>query len=162
MDDYEQRIIDDISEHGWFCVSVFDGKESPDFSYSVGFWETLESPELVVYGLPLKLMHSMLWSAFRQIQSRKLKIGDGVRWSGLIEGFDCISRPVHRSQICRDTLNSALWYRRHRKGSDHDLSAYQLFWPGKLDGLFPWESGCSDIVRESQPLLYLPRETGVA
>lgn len=42
------------------------------------------------------------------------------------------------------------------------LQAYQVFWPGAVQGLFPWESECVDEVRELQPLLYLPRVTGLA
>lgn len=153
VDEYEQRIIDNVAEHGWFCLSVGAGDDRPGFSYSVGFWETLKTPELIVFGLPFKLMHSMLWSAFRQVKSGSSKIEDGARWSELIDGFDCVSRPVHRTQITRDTFNSALWYLRHRTGSDQYLDAYQLFWPGRSDGLYPWEGGCSEIVRQIQPQL---------
>jgi hypothetical protein len=33
----------------------------------------------------------------------------------------------------------------------------QIVWPGKLDGLFPWEEGCNELVIERQLPLYLPR-----
>jgi Domain of unknown function (DUF4262) len=162
LDDYEQKIIDNVAEHGWHCVAVGAGDDDPSFAYSVGLWETLKTPELITFGLPLKLMHSMLWSAFRQIKSGQTSVADGVRWSNLIDGHDCISRPVHRSQIQREFFNSAMWYRRHRAGERCKINAYQLFWPGKSNGLFPWERGCADIVSESQPQLYLPRKTGLA
>jgi hypothetical protein len=162
VDEYEQEIIDNVAEHGWFCVAVGSGEETPCFAYTVGFWETLKTPELIIFGLPMKLTHGMLWSAFRQIKSGKSSIEDGVRWSNLIEGFDCVSRPVHPTQIRREFFNSAMWYRRHRAGERCEIKAYQLFWPGKCNGLFPWERGCADVVSESQPQLYLPRESGLA
>ena len=163
VDDYEQRIIDDVAKYGWYCVGVFDDEGvEPNFAYSVGLWETLKVPELIVFGLPIELMHSMLWIAFRQIKSGKVKVTDGVRWCGLIEGFDCVSRPVHRSQIRREVFNSAMWYRRHRAGSRCRIKAYQLFWPGKSNALYPWDRGCAKIVRASQPQLYLPRKVGLA
>lgn len=166
MTEYEQDIVDKIAEHGWFCVcvgtAVGDESVGPDFAYSVGFWETLKKPELIVFGLPLKLMHSILWSAFRQLKAGTASMTDGERWPDLIADFDCVSRPVHESQIHRENLNSALWYRRHRTGSDGDLTAFQLFWPGKSDGKFPWEADCTEIVRDCQPLLYLPRTVGIA
>ena len=161
LSDYEKEIIEKVAEHGWFCVSVFGG-QGPEFSYTVGFWETLESPELIVFGQPLKLMHAMLWGAFRHIKSGKTHIGDGQRWSGLIDGFDCISRPVHESQIVREHFNSAIWYHSYTGGDGRPLAAFQIFWPGVTSRLFPWEKGCSDAVRELQPLLYLPRAHGVA
>src|SRR5690606_704523 len=86
-DDYERKLLDNVDEHGWFCVHVFDpdGREEP-FSYSVGFTKTLGAPEFIVFGLPRNLMHSMLWEVFRQIKAGKTP-ADNQRWSNLIEGF---------------------------------------------------------------------------
>lgn len=166
LTDYEKDIVRNVAEHGWFCVCVgvpaSDPSNKPSFAYSVGFWETLRKPELIVFGLPLKLMHSMLWEAFRQLKAGTAQMNDGERWSNLIDGFECISRPVHQSQIRRETFNSALWYRRHQAGGSDDLSAFQLFWPGKVNGRFPWEADSSESVRELQPQLYLPRSVGIA
>jgi hypothetical protein len=161
LDDYEQSIIDNIEQHGWYCVMVTDGNPDTSFAYSVGFWKTLDSPECIVFGQPADLMHSMLWRVFRQIKGGAV-LADGTRWSNLIEGFDCISRPVHPEQMKREHFNSALWYWGDPAERGDTLKAYQLFWPGARDGLFSWESGCSQIVREVQPTLYLPRQVGLA
>jgi hypothetical protein len=160
LSEYEQDVIDNVNEHGWFCLGVFGGR-GPDFSYSVGFWQTLQAPELIVFGLPLKLMHSMLWEAFRQIKSGKSVVRDGQRWADIIDGFDCISRPVHESRIIREHFNSAIWYHKHAGGT-RPLEAFQLFWPSSKTGLFPWEKNCSKDVRDLQPYLYLPDSPGVA
>ena len=159
--DYEQKIIDSIQEHGWFCTSVVGDAPGEAFSYSVGFSETLKVPECIVFGLPVTLMHSMMWSVFDQIKGGAL-LSDGARWSGLIEGFDCVSRPVHPTRITREHFNSALWYWGDPKTRGSQLQAYQIFWPGAVDGLFPWESGSADIVRERQPALYLADVVGQA
>jgi hypothetical protein len=71
-----------------------------------------------------------------------------------------VSRPVHASRTA-EYFGVGIWYKRYRTGTD-ELSAYQIFWPGKFQGLMPWESGCEDTVRRSQPLLYLPDEIGWA
>ena len=161
LTDYEQGIIDHVAEHGWHCTNVFDPTERvPNFSYSIGLWETLCTSELIVFGLDLELMHKLLWAMYRQLKAGA-QLANGARWSGLLGGFDCISRPVHPSQIKDEYFNSALWYRERRAG-DSNLSAYQIFWPGAVDGLFPWEKGAADIVRELQPSLYLPDQAGLA
>ena len=54
-------------------------------------------------------MHSMLWSVFRQIEAGRAP-EDNQRWSGLIEGYDCIARAVHPTNIVREYLNSAMWF----------------------------------------------------
>jgi hypothetical protein len=160
LDPDDQRIVDCIAQHGFYSQGVFGGGDEPEFRYSVGFWETLASPEVIICGLPLDLMHNMLWEMFRQIKAGRT-LSDGARWSDLIDDFDCISRPVHPTQI-REHFGFALWYRHFRTGSVEGLAAYQVFWPGKLEGLYPWQENCAQVVRDSQPALYLPRETGLA
>jgi hypothetical protein len=160
LDESDQKVVDAVEQHGFFSQGVFEGSEGPAFRYSVGFWETLRSPEVIIFGLDLTLMHNMLWEMFRQIKSGA-ELADETRWSELIEGFDCIARRVHPSQV-GEYLTYALWYRRLRSQQANDLQAYQLFWPGKQQGLYPWERDCVQFVRDNQPLLYLPRETGIA
>lgn len=160
LDAADQNILDDVKVHGFHSMGVHADAEGPEFRYSVGFWETLGSPEVITFGLDLKLMHNMLWGMFRQLKAGA-RLVDGARWSELIEGFDCISRPVHHSQM-REYFGYALWYRHYRKHDAQDLQAYQLFWPGTEQGLYPWDPGCVDEVRDYQPALYLPREIGLA
>lgn len=154
LNQHEQKILDNIRDHGWFCWGVFDPDgNGPDFSYSVGFTTALGAPEFIIFGLDLKLMRSMLWGVFDQIRDgREVRAGD--RWSGLLDGFDCIAHPVHPTNLDPEYLNSALWYwgRNNPKGA---LPAFQLFWPGSVDGLFPWDPGCADDVRALQPALHL-------
>ena len=161
LNDYERTIVDNVAKYGWHCSHVFDpDRNQPDFSYTVGLWETLCVPELIVIGLGRELMHSMLWEMYRQLKAGA-QLADGARWSGLIEGFECVSRKVHPTQIGSDYFNSARWYHRFRSGGGA-LEAYQIFWPGAQQGLFPWEAGCVADVREWQPPLYLPDEQGLA
>jgi hypothetical protein len=160
---FEQRILDDIAAHGWFCMSVSaDSDRTPPFTYSVGFEDSLSCAEFIVFGLPSKLSYSMLWQVFRQIRDGGIAPAEGRRWSNILDGYDCISRAVHPSQIEREYFNSALLYRRHTSRSRDSAGAFQLFWPGVGDKRFPWESGCVQEVRDAQPLLYLPRALGLA
>ena len=162
LTEFQQNIVDGVIEHGWYTVGVFADQDGPSFNYTIGFCETLGAPEFVICGLPNKLMHSMLWEAFRKIKSGAMQVKDLARWSDLIEGFDCISRPVHASHIGPNYFASSLWYRKHRSGVPVPLSGFQLFWPSSTTGLFPWEAGCSEEVRKLQPQLYLPKATGLA
>ena len=151
-----QNAIDDVAEFGWHCLSVGSDGTAPNFSYSVGWPESLQAPECIVFGLPAKLQHSMLWEIYRQVQAG-LTLVDGERISNVLQGYDCIARKVHDSQI-DGHLVLAQRYARHSGASD--VSAFQIFWPGVNDGLFPWEADCHHEVRERQPLLYLPLTGG--
>lgn len=96
----------------------------------------------------------MLWEVFRQLQAGAV-LREGARFDGLLEGFACVARRVHPTQVAQ-YLGFANWYdRRIKPGADY-VAAYQIFWPGKVDGLFPWEPGCHAFIRECQPQLQLP------
>lgn len=159
LDKLDQDMVDAIAEHGWFGVHVLEEEGLPGFSYSIGFWESVGAPDFLIYGLPKDLTHSMMWELFRQLKAG-LAVEDGARVSNLLEGCDCIIRPIHESHF-REHLGSAIWYRHFKLGHRDGLRAWQVFWPGRQQGLFPWEPGCDATVRVLQPPLYLPDEKGI-
>jgi hypothetical protein len=156
LTNYEREILQNIDEDGWHSTSVVDphGNE-PTFSYSVGFTRTLACPEFIVIGLGPKLMHSMLWETFRQIRGGKPP-EEGAHWTGLLEGFHCISRVVHPTNVIRDWFNSAVWFWSRIERRDGPLNAMQMVWPSRDSGKFPWETDCAQAVRDLQPPLWLP------
>jgi hypothetical protein len=154
LDKDEQRVVDDIAAHGWHCTLVPEDDEGPGFAYSIGFGDTLGAPELIVFGLKHKLMHNMIWQAFHQIKEGR-KIEADARFPELIKDFDCILRPVHPSWH-REYFGYALWYYRYRNKLP-EFKAFQIFWPGKLAGLYPWDHGADGYVAWCQPLLQIPR-----
>ena len=152
--DYERLILDNIDQFGCHVTHVFDGEgEAPAFSYSTGFTHSLEQGEVIVFGLSSELMHAMVNGVMRQCRDDGLVLADGVRISGLLEGFEVAVRAIPPARIEREYLNSAMWHHLSRYGSNL-TQAYQLIWPGAVDGLFPWDEGCDDYVISQQPALY--------
>lgn len=162
LSDYEQELVDNIDELGWFCVSVFEGEKAPSFSYTVGLTFKFGVPEFIIFGLSSETGYNILWKLYRELEAGAVGPFDGMVWPDLLNGYDCVSRTVHSSQILRDYFNSALWYRRFVTGRDDDFTACQIFWPGAQQRLLPWQEGCDQFVRDSQPALYLPKVTGLA
>jgi hypothetical protein len=120
----------------------------------------LGAPELIIFGLKPDVMHSMIWEMTRQIQAGRTIATDAV-FNDLIVGFPCIVKPVDPAWLY-EYFGYACWYYDYRQKLEQ-LQACQIFWPGKLDGLFPWQQGCSDEVTAAQPLLYEARtEQGAA
>ena len=157
LTEFEQGILDNIAEHGWQANYVFDPNgEDPGFAYSIGFPESLGTPDVIIFGLPQELMHSMLWEIFRQIKDGKA-LADGSKWTGLLEGdYTCVSRRVHPDNVGSNYFNSAAWWFRHSGRPREDLSFFQIFWPGVTDRRLPWEEGCHDTVIVAQPMLFEP------
>ena len=156
--EYEQKLFATIEKHGWQSTFVFDPDgDAPDFAYSIGFSKTLNAPEFIVFGLPRELMHSMLWEVFRQIQNGKMP-EDGMEWSGLLEGFQCVCRKAIHKDVHTEYATSANWFWRE-SGNSGSPEVFQIVWPGAQQGLFPWDDGCVEYVINQQPALW---ETGDA
>ena len=151
--EYERKLLAMVDEHGWQCTSVFDPEgNDPDFSYSTGFTKSLNAPEFIIFGLPKDLMHKMLWEVYRQVEGGA-RPTDGMRWQGLLDGFDCISRKAVHKDLYTEYAVSANWFWRET-GNVGSPEIYQIVWPGARQGLFPWEDGCAAGVIKAQPPLW--------
>ena len=156
LDVHEQQALNNIRDHGCHVMWIFDDDgDQPDFCYSVGFPETVGQPEVIVFGLKQELMHSMV-NNVRQQCAEGLRLADWAKISGLIEGFDVVARTVNDDEAIHEHFGWAIWYHRSQRGEDVS-EAYQLVWPGAVDGLFPWDAGCADNVIALQPALYQSR-----
>jgi len=152
--DYEQKLFSVVEEHGWQFTFVFDPDGlNPDFGYSVGLATSLGAPEFIIFGLTRELMQAMVWEIYRQIEKGAVPT-DGMRWQGVLEGFDCISRKATHKNLHSEYTVSADWFWREN-GNAGNPEVYQLVWPGAQDGLFPWDDGCSQEVIDAQPSLWL-------
>ncbi len=155
LNSHERKILDNIRDHGCQVMSVFDPDgELPDFTYSIGFPATVGQPEVIVYGLPRELGHSMVNETLAQCRAG-LILAEGTRIDGLLEGFACIVREIPADRIDAEHFGSAMWFERYRTGAEM-TQAFQIVWPGAGHGLFPWEAGAD--LAELQPALYEPRQ----
>lgn len=68
LNDYERDLLDNVDRHGWYCTAVYGDEAGPGFAYSVGFTTSLAAPEFIIFGLDLKLMHSMLWDCVSSVE----------------------------------------------------------------------------------------------
>ncbi|GAA0472611.1 hypothetical protein GCM10009096_12230 [Parasphingorhabdus litoris] len=159
LSEFEQKLLDNVDQHGCQVNFVFDAEgDDPDFAYSVGFRKTAKQPEVIVFGLERKLMLSMINETLRQCCEEGLCLAEGTEISDLVEGFDCVARRVHPSQIDEGYFNSSMWFHVREFGSELS-EAYQLVWPGAVNGLYPWDIDCSEDIIEAQPPLYEARKT---
>lgn len=157
----EKRLLENIRDFGWHGEWVAGADGEPPFVYSVGFIETLGAPEFIVFGLRLELMHDMLWSVFHRLKAGAEAGGEAV-WPEVIPGFAAVSRPVHSTQLPRGHFGRAA-LQHVRRG--HDLASFrgvQLFWPSRIEHLYPWQEGCPEEVIALQPRLDLPNVEGHA
>nr|WP_321439678.1 DUF4262 domain-containing protein [uncultured Hyphomonas sp.] len=149
----EQRILGSIEAHGWYAVHRYDPElVEPNYTYSVGFSQTLDAPEFIVFGLHRDVMYDMLAGIYDKIKAGR-KLEDNQVWKGLHEDFDCVARKVSHEDAFEKyaVLADWLWA---RNGQGGHPALVQIVWPGLLDGLYPWDPGCRDAVKEAQPKLW--------
>lgn len=79
---YEVDLIKMVHEHGWQTTSVgSDTNGDPAFSYTTGFWLTVDQPEVVVFDCQPQLAHDV----FVQMIA-KMRAGNQLRVGQPIEG----------------------------------------------------------------------------
>ena len=150
LDDSDRQVLRDIEAHGWHGVLIEDDEPST-YVFSVGVLHTLDHPEFVMFGLDAKLMHQVIWGAYRFVQGGRRFETEGL-YEDLLEWYAVAIRTVHLSWHAH-YLGYAQWHRRY-VGKTGSLRAVQIVWPDKA-GLFPWEPGCHPSVIALQPRLDL-------
>jgi len=146
----EQRIVDDIRDHGWHVIGVDADDEGPGFAYSVGMTDTLNHPEVIVFGLDTRSMTSIVNGIGAEIRGGRRFDQPGVYADVLGGGVACkfvTVDPAHHPEY----LGGAMWHRRH-VGQPKTLRAVQCLWPDKA-GTFPDDPACHPEVLRRQPLL---------
>jgi hypothetical protein len=159
--EFDRRLLSNIQEHGWSGMTVSpradDPGDEPIFKYTIGFETSLNMPNLIVFGLRKDIMHAMLWNMFHDLKAGRA-LTDSAQWHDILDGYTCVTRAVHESQIDAGWFNYGRWYRRTHAPEAGPYTAFQIFWPGVIDRLLPWEAGSDPAVIKAQPRLDLPRE----
>ncbi|APG62970.1 hypothetical protein LPB140_09405 [Sphingorhabdus lutea] len=155
--EYEEKLLFNIQEYGCQTTTVFGPHETlPDFTYSIGFAQSVGQAEIITFGLTHEIMGAMINEVLDQCKNG-LVLKDGIMLDGLLDNHKVAVKAVHPTNIIPAFFNSAIWYQKEHMNQDMD-AAFQLVWPGSKDGLFPWEDGCANDVINFQPPLYLERK----
>jgi hypothetical protein len=142
-----------IRERGWTIIHLGDGRSGPVWGYSVGLWEAIGAPELIVFGHDEVWTNGLIFQAQKQIQEGSLSLTDLLPWS--LEGFEGVWRRVHPVQIeDAEWFNCARRYKREKMGVEA-FDAFQLFVPDE-GGKYPWDAGFDEAWRHYQAELYRP------
>jgi hypothetical protein len=142
----EQKVLDDVAQHGWHVMKVLEQSNSPGWAYSIGLYRTFNHPEIIVFGLNFDLMHSIINSVGNDVRSGK-RCEDNRQYSELIEAYSCMFKTVNLVWYY-PFLAYANWF---YKGMDYP--ALQCIWPDKKS-LYPWEAGFNPAWLPAQPLLF--------
>ena len=144
VDEHEAQTIADIDRFGWVVLKVTNDA-GPDFAYSVGMYRTFGHPEILIFGLPVELMHRLINDIGEHVRSGE-RYTAGQVTDDFLEGYDVTFRVVPTFQY-KGHLGWANWL--------YDGTQYpvlQLVYPDR-EHRWPWEDGVAPGFREGQPVL---------
>ena len=131
------KVKKDIENHGWHVLSVFGGG-SPNFSYTIGFTETLNHPEIVMSGLSTELMHNLL-NDIGELIKKGAVFKSGNFSDKVLNGYSVKFSSVNTSNINEYFRAAEVHY------GQGNFETLQCIWPDK-EGKFPCESDSSQEI----------------
>jgi len=144
MDEDEAQTLADIDRYGW-CVLKVSNDQGPDFAYSVGMFRTLGHPEILMFGMPLDLMHRLINDVGDHVRAGARYTAGQVS-DAFLEGYDVTFRAVPTFQY-EGHLGWANWL---YGGTDYPV--LQMVYPDR-DHRWPWADGVTSTFRTHQPVL---------
>jgi hypothetical protein len=142
MTSLAESVRHDIQHYGWSVINV--GDDEPPFGYTVGLWETLRQPELIVFGLPTPVMHSFL-NFLGEEAKKGLNLAVPQFVPGVGSRFGVQLKPLHEANLARYFGFALGFY-------EEPFPATQVLWPDK-SGRFPNDRGYSKKLLGIQPRL---------
>lgn len=145
QDDGDRKLLADVQEHGWHVIGVEAGEEGPGFAYSIGMFHTFRHPEIIVFGLAVKVMHPIINTIGEQV--RKGCQFEHLDEAGdVVEGYNVCFRTVEKKHY-REYLGYARWFYQ-----GDNFPVLQCVWPDKQHR-YPWHADFAENLAARQPVL---------
>jgi hypothetical protein len=144
-DEHDRKLLADVERHGWHVLGIEEDEEGPGFAYSVGMYRSFGHPEVIVFGLPVRVMHQIINTVGEAARS-------GERFEHLdesgdvLDGYNVAFRTVERRHY-REYLGYARWFYR-----GDDFPALQCVWPDRQHR-YPWHAEAGPDFARRQPVL---------
>jgi len=147
----------EIRRRGWSSVSVADADFGANWTYTVGFNETLNHPEIVIANESRRKTLALFACVYDAVRRVTLAIEDGQPWERVGQPRG-VWRRVHPTRIGTQWFGMAMWRRDERGLAPRGLEAFQLVTPDR-EGALPWEPGYQERMRAFTPELWRPEPT---
>src|SRR5688572_28013471 len=109
-DEHDRKLLADVERHGWHVVGVEEDEEGPSFAYSIGLYYSFKHPELIVFGLPVRVMHQIINAVGEQVRSGE-RFGHLDESGDVLDGYNVAFRTVERRHY-PDHFGYARWFYR--------------------------------------------------
>lgn len=133
-EDPNKTIATNIKAHGWHCLHVFSNDEQEEnFTYSIGFAQSFDAPEILIFGIPLEKSRALLNACAESLKRGHQfspNVADGTILQG---GYKVVFKPLLKEHF-DEYVGAALRYY-----YPTPFHAMVMFLPDRHHA-FPWES----------------------
>lgn len=141
----QSKMIKEIEQFGWTVIALDATDYLPSFAYTLGLWKNYQHPEIIAFGLPVSMLHTILNEAGGIIKSgQSLKLQQP--YTDFFENGTACFLPVDEQNFS-DYFNYAI-----DLNGVSTFPAYELVWTDR-NLKFPWEEGFEAEFKFKQPLL---------
>ena len=141
----EEKLVGDVTAHGWHVVKVAEDDQGPGFTYTVGLWQSFRHPEVILVGLPGETAHVILNDLGEAVR-RGEHFEAGTESEVFLEGYPVTFRPVPEDRQW-PYFGFARWF--YDGGA---FPALQLVFPDR-EHRWPWQDGVAAGFRAQQPVI---------
>lgn len=141
----EEKISSDVAKYGFHVAIVPGDGYSPAFAYTIGLHKTYGYPELICFGLPQDLLHSLLWSG-KELLDKQPVPDQSIGYPDFIGDYDVRFLTVDKAWY-KYYFGYGIWF-----NQGQEFPALQIVWPDKK-ALFPWQEDFNPDWKAGQPLL---------
>lgn len=144
-----QSIPQQIEQFGWTMAYTYGDGSKPDYAYSIGFFETLQCPEILIYGINRGKCFGTFEYIFELLSKTKEKFPSFEKNYDILEDdIPVVFADIEFSKAYEYFYYCNCFY----EDKTVIYPAMQLIWPdGK--GLFPWEANFNLKYKRQQPLI---------
>lgn len=127
----EEKVINAVKKYGLSVTHVFGDEKYPEFTYSIGLFESYLHPEILIVGLRYELAHTLINNMAYDIKQGKVFTAKEFH-EDVLDDFLCYFDEVPKSRY-KDHVGWAIWFY-----DGYDFPLLQCVFP-TVKGKFPWD-----------------------
>ena len=128
---------------------VFATPEFPGYSYTIGFFETLKLPEIIIFGINSRKCYSTFCRAFALLQRSKENFPYSEKNYEILQD----NVPVIFNEVKYSVAYEYFDYcNEYYQDKTFIYPAMQLVWPDEKH-FFPWEEDYNNRYKRQQPII---------
>jgi hypothetical protein len=141
----DRKLQDDIEEFGLQVMYVMEDDHGPDFSYSIGLFESYRHPEIIIVGLKQQLAHILINNMANDIKEGKVYVPLSYE-ADILDNFNCYIIEVEKLNYDNYVGQAQRYY----EGDGFPL--LQCIYP-TVKGIYPWEDKWPESIKNLQAIL---------